>query len=275
MRACYWPGEIAPLVFKDLEKVTIRGQLRFFNNGWLVNIKRIGLLQSESENPVRIIPRSFTPLPALLEKLEVLLDSFTSEVLRQFVSGILADDSIAFPFVSLPASSRHHHCTGSGILEHSLECVAMVSRFEEFPQAMRELAMTAALLHDIGKIRTVRCQGKHTLNGYVLNHDALTLEVLANHLQMLDASNPEIAASLRYLWTWRNFRESRKTPLLTVAEAIAAADRISTGLNVEEQAFCNQPEWKRFAKFNGRNTLWRPRVNDDMHIELDAKGMSI
>jgi putative nucleotidyltransferase with HDIG domain len=260
LRACLFTGEVPPPPFQDLDRIKLCGHLRRLNDAWLVNVTRIGLLRGETENPVRLIPRSLTPLPTLLEKLDILVSSFIIGPLRQFVTDVLKDDAIAFPFVSLPASSRHHHCTGSGLLEHSLECVAMVARFIEFSQADLEVAMIGALFHDIGKIRTIRCPGKHTLSGAVLDHDALTLEVLAGHLQKLDCVNPDAALALRYLWTWRQGKNARGIPLLTIAEAIAAADRISSGINIAEETFSNLPDWQRFTKANSQALIWRPRL---------------
>ena len=147
-----------------------------------------------------------------------------------------------------------------GLLEHSLECASMVMRFVEFPQAELELAIVGSLFHDIGKTRTIMSVGKLSAVGYVCDHDSLTLEVLAPHLQVLDTSCPDAAIALRYLWTWQNRRYQRSTPLLTVAEAIAAADRISSGLNVQEAAFRDQPDWKNFARFGTNNSFWRPRL---------------
>jgi len=72
---------------------------------------------------------------------------------------------------------------------------------------------------------------------------------MATHLQRMDAICPDAAIALRYLWTWRNGRRHQPIPLLTIAETIAAADRISSGLNVQESAFHNQPDWKNFARF--------------------------
>jgi hypothetical protein len=195
-----------------------------------------------------------------LEQLGDLFDYISHPALKQFVGSVLSDTSIVFPFVSLPASRQHHHSAAGGLLDHSLECASIVSRSYEFPEYEIELATVAALFHDVGKIRTLRSVGKHASAGHVLDHDALTLEVLAPHLQRLDSICTDAGLGLRYLWTWRNHQHGYRPPLLTIAETLTAADRISSGLNRQQTAFSEHPEWHQFASLGEHNTFRRPRL---------------
>lgn len=259
IRAYAW-SENMDKGFQEFDRVELSGTIRSFNNTWIANISGAEKVAGGVDNALQLIPKSICALPTLLEQLDELVNVISHDALRQFVCAVLGDDQIAFPFVSVPASRQHHHCMAGGLLEHSLECAAMVSRFVEFPEPELELALVGALFHDIAKTRTMRSVGKLSPIGYVCDHDSLTLEVLAPHLKFLDDQCPDAAIALRYLWTWRNRRYQRSTPLLTIAEAIAAADRISSGLNVQEAAFRDQPEWKNFASFGENNSFWRPRM---------------
>lgn len=59
-----------------------------------------------------------------------------------------------------PAAKRYHHAYRHGLLEHSLSVAAAVSALAEiFPGIDRELALTGALLHDLGKLDTYRRLG--------------------------------------------------------------------------------------------------------------------
>lgn len=259
IRAYAW-SEMATLNLKAFDCARLAGTIRALNDAWIVNILHAEPFQGELENPIQLIPRSVCPLPALLDRLDELLKALSHEPLRRFVNAVFSDDAITFPFVAAPASKRHHHCNFGGLLEHSLECAGMVSRFVEFPKAELDLALIGALFHDVGKIRTLKSTGKLSHIGYVCSHDALTLEVLAPHLSYLDSICPDAAIALRYLWTWRNQRYQRQFPLLTIAETIAASDRISSGLNVQEAAFRDEPDWKQFASYGENNSFWRPRL---------------
>lgn len=259
IRAYSWSKEIATSI-KDFDCVNLTGKIREFNSSWIADVHDAELLQSEPEHPLTLIPRSMCPLPALLERLDELVRSISNNAIRQFVESVLADDEIAFPFISAPASRQHHHSIAGGLLQHSLECAAMVSRFIEFSHEELELGIVGALFHDIGKIKTLKSVGKLTSTGFICDHDSLTLEVLAMHLHRLDSSCPDAATALRYLWTWRNGRRHRPIPLITIAEAVSVADRISSGLNVQEAAFRDQPDWRSFARFGENNSFWRPSL---------------
>ena len=138
----------------------------------------------------------------------------------------------------------------------------MVSRFSEFGQDGCDLAIVGALLHDAGKTVTLRNGGKFSPASYALDHDALTLEVLAPYLKRLDSVNSDLADALRYVWTWKNHKRGNIHPILTIVEAISVADRISSALSVEEETFNGTPEWQRFARFEvGNNSFWRPRFD--------------
>jgi 3'-5' exoribonuclease len=174
---------------------------------------------------------------------------------------VFSDDNFTLPFINLPASHKHHHSLAGGLLEHSLECAEMVCRFSEFGQDRRDLAVVGALFHDAGKIMTLRTADRFSAAGCILDHDALTLEVLSPYLKRLEATSHDISTALRYLWTWRNHRRGTVHPILTVAEAISAADRISSALNVEEEAFRERPDWQRFVRHGTSNSIfWRPRI---------------
>jgi len=241
----------------DLELVMLTGRIKRFNSTYIGDVLHAEKMENCCTNALYLIPRSICPLPSLLEQLIIVVEGIKNEALRQFVFSVLADDGIAFPFVSIPASKKHHHCIAGGLLEHSLECTIMASQYAKLGDDLMDLAVVGALFHDIGKIRTIKAVGKLSDLGRVIDHDSMTLEILAPYLKTLDHTCPDAAIALRYLWTWRSHKGSRSIPLSTLAEVVASADRISTGLNVEEEAFDKLPEWKNFATFNEKQLCWR------------------
>jgi len=131
----------------------------------------------------------------------------------------------------------------------------------------KELGVIAALLHDISKTRTMTNNHRKTTLGYVVEHDLLTLEVLAAHLRELDRTWPDGATALRYLLTWKNSKHS--LPLLPVAEAVQAADRVSSALDARKLAYFNVPEWKRFCNLDVGgpvNRFWLPSPANDTQV---------
>lgn len=89
-----------------------------------------------------------------------------------------------------------------------------------------DIAVTAALLHDIGKAQTFSDNLSRTAIGSLAVHDALTLEICAKPLAKLSEVHPHIANQLRHAWTCAspNARYGF-TPETRVAKQLQIADR--------------------------------------------------
>ncbi len=148
-----------------------------------------------------------------------------SPVLVELVRRIFTDPAIAPAFLIAPASLNHHHAFSGGLLVHSAEVAGAVFRWTA-GESVQGLATVAALLHDIGKVRTLAGNLTRTALGRQVRHEALTLEVVAAHLAWFDDVWPEEAILLRHLLT-ADARRDRPSSALAALELVHAADRIS------------------------------------------------
>ena len=257
-----WEGKYdGPHDLTDLERVRIVATCRTFNGALICDIR--SMERSGAGKPFDLIPNRLITNRELIPRLVEIINSLQTPALRQFVGDVMNDDRLFLPFLQVPASARHHHCEATGLLRHSIECAATVSALPDLHGPMRELAIVTALLHDIGKVKCFEVSGKRTISGYVLDHNSITLELLAPHLAGLDAAWSDGGVALRYLLTWQTGRRMSSVPLLTVAESVAYADRVSSGFDREQQAFSAAPDWERFARLSATNRYWRPRLNMD------------
>jgi 3'-5' exoribonuclease len=74
--------------------------------------------------------------------------------LRELLDALLGPDADTWPrFRDAPAAKRYHQAYRHGLLEHSLTVAQSVSAISAtFPGIDRDVAVTGALLHDIGKL---------------------------------------------------------------------------------------------------------------------------
>ena len=203
------------------------------------------LLDMERVNPqgvrgIAMLPRAACADCASLEAmLEILLD--LPPCLTDFVAQVMTGD-LGMQFVTVPASYSFHHACASGLLTHSVDCA---QRFRLASDGFNDdevaVGTVAALLHDVGKARTLDSRGRNTALGRMVSHEALTLEVCAHALSELEGQWAWAAYSLRNVWMWRvgpNV-DWRKQPSLAIA--VQAADRLSSELNKREgQAFTQE-----------------------------------
>lgn len=198
----------------------------------------------------------------LASSLEDYIQGCPTDALRAFLCRAFSEQYLRQAFLTLPASREHHHAWPGGLAEHSLEVATIVGRSAILDTPTDcALGSVAALLHDIGKVRTMGADGRCTQRGWVLSHDALTLEVLANGLRFLDSCWPDGATDLRYLLTWKSTPVTRR-PLRAIAILIQAADQYSSACSARDRAFHGKTDWQRFAVLEAagpRNRFWRPR----------------
>src|SRR5947209_16474267 len=92
------------------------------------------------------------PSPEQMEAdLRELVGTIQNPHLRRLLSSLFAD---LWPsYRDAPAAKRYHQAYPHGLLEHSLSVAQAVSAISAtFPGIDRDVAVTGALLHDIGKI---------------------------------------------------------------------------------------------------------------------------
>ncbi|WP_348946353.1 HD domain-containing protein [Chitinibacter sp. FCG-7] len=186
-----------------------------------------------------------------------LINKINHPELEQFVSIVLSNPLIATPFFNCKASWSFHHSVPGGLLKHSLEVAEMVFAWPGMDTTERAIATVAALLHDIGKIRTFGPDG--STYSRLIQHDALTLEVLANGLHWLDGVDKEIALALRHLFTAASpGARYGKPAMMRIAYLIHFADRWSSETDLQDMA---TPTKNGFKSWKG-NDFWSPQDND-------------
>ena len=246
--------------FTEMEKIRAQGRLRWFAGQWVADLEQ-GLRHSEKlENPLELIPDKACPSQTGFAKLEDLLEGLENEHLKQTLVSIINNDRLVLPFISLPASRQNHHAYPGGLLEHSLECAEFVGHFNQQGNDIRELGIVAALLHDIGKVRTIERSGDGTAISGMLKHDLLTLELLAEPLSALDREWRDGGTALRYLLCWKLQARYGTKPLMVVSELIQAADRFSSGIDNEKALFMEMPAWRQFVSDGNGRRAWRPKA---------------
>jgi 3'-5' exoribonuclease len=94
------------------------------------------------------------PVAGMEAALRDLVEQVRSPHLRALLDAVLGPAAPTWPaFRDAPAAKRYHQAYRHGLLEHSLgvaEAVAVIST--TFPGIDRDVAITGALLHDVGKL---------------------------------------------------------------------------------------------------------------------------
>lgn len=89
-----------------------------------------------------------------INKCEWLIDKVQDKDYKILLARIFNDKDIIDLFFNFPAAKSRHHAYTHGLIQHSVEVAEIALFIGKYYQANLDLLITAALLHDIGKIRS-------------------------------------------------------------------------------------------------------------------------
>lgn len=115
----------------------------------------------------QFLPRSKKTPEELFDEFRSLADLVENEPLKQLLWKIINDSQLVISLQDAPAGKLWHHCYLGGLLEHSTSVGRLVlSVTEQYDNINRDLLLTGALVHDVGKIV------EYSWNGFVDYSDA-------------------------------------------------------------------------------------------------------
>lgn len=100
------------------------------------------------------LPGTKRDLAEMQHELQQVCRSIENPYLFRLLDDIFSDPEVANTFSKAPAAKMYHHAYIGGLLEHSLTVVRLCSFLcDEHPEIDRNLLLTAAIFHDVGKTR--------------------------------------------------------------------------------------------------------------------------
>jgi 3'-5' exoribonuclease len=171
-------------------------------------LRKCGEEEYKSED---YLPTSERNMEDMMEEMHALVGSVQDENLRELLESFFSDENFTKEFKESPAAMKHHHSYLGGLLEHTLNVVKMCDMISNnYPVLNRDLLITGALLHDVGKIGAYKAvtsidmtdQGKflgHITMGSVMVEQKLkglpsfpeVLKMKLNHLILSHHGNVE------------------------------------------------------------------------------------
>jgi len=145
------PGNVADSLTVG-QGVEVTGRVSEFKGQLQINIERI--VPARLGNPEEFLPVAKRPMGEMVEEFEALRADIRDADLSRLLGAIFDDKATYEAFVRAPAAKVNHHACVGGLLEHTLSVARLVlTACDLYPELHRDLVLTAALLHDLGKIR--------------------------------------------------------------------------------------------------------------------------
>ncbi|HHW42567.1 MAG TPA: HD domain-containing protein [Desulfotomaculum sp.] len=167
-----WEGaEEACARLKVGDIVAVKAQAVEYNGSVQLRIDSI-IKENGQMDPAKFIPAA-EGLAEAKERLHRLIASLANEKLKSLLSLLFSEKDFYEAFCQAPAAAQYHHALLGGLLVHSVTVAAAADNVaRNYPFADRDLLVTGAILHDIGKVREYRCRGavEQTDEGRLLGH---------------------------------------------------------------------------------------------------------
>ena len=128
--------------------------------------------------------------------------TFQNPHLKSLVQAFMADPEIAAAYRNAPAAKTLHHAYIGGLLDHVVSLFRSCDLMcRNYPQINRDLLLTGAFLHDIGKIHelTYNRSFSYTTKGQLLGHMIIELEMLQAKLARLPGFPEELKTLVEHL----------------------------------------------------------------------------
>ena len=132
--------------------VEVSGRVTDFKDQLQITLERITPV--EISDWADFLPAARRPVAEMERELGSLIASIKNGDLHRLLHAIFDDPEIHAAFVRAPAAKVNHHACVGGLLEHTLSVARLVQAAAQlYPELNRDLALTVALLHDLGKTR--------------------------------------------------------------------------------------------------------------------------
>ena len=253
--------------FENGDYVRVEGSAQLFQGAMQLIATRIGRVDAKE-----IVEDDFTSLSAvkvdkLLVRLGELLRGMGNTHLRNLAECVLVDEELMAKLIRAPAGVKNHHAYRGGLLEHVVSLMEVVDRVAPcYPEIDRDLLLTGALLHDLGKVDELRYERElaYSDEGQLVGHLVMAVSMLERKIRQAEelsgeAFPAETALRLKHMIVSHHGEYeygSPKLPMTVEAVALCCLDNLDAKVYCFQQQMRDDPNvdsaWTNFNASLGR-----------------------
>lgn len=255
--------------FDALDYVDVVGEVIVFNGGKQLNIKRARKAKEGEYDEGEYLPVSEKNIDTMYEELSGFISSIENKHLKQLLSSFFIEDKdFAASFKKNSAAKSVHHSFIGGLLEHTLSVTKLCNEYTKlYPILNRDLLITAAIFHDIGKTKEISKfpTNDYTDEGQLLGHIVIGYQMVDDAIKKLDGFPEKLGNELKHCILAHHGEleyGSPKKPAIIEAVALNFADNTDAKLETMKEILTTSTplegqEWlgyNRFMETNIRRT---------------------
>ena len=252
--------------FDSMDYIEVYGDVTSFQGALQVNVKRVRKCREGEYTPADYLPVSKFGIPEMTEELL----KFIGSVKNPYLHGVLEaffvkDPDFLKAFQQSSAAKTVHHGFVGGLLQHTLAVTRLCDYYcTQYPILNRDLLLTAAICHDIGKIKELSLfpLNDYTEDGQFLGHIVIGTEMVGEKIRQIEDFPVLLANELKHcILSHHGELEfgSPKKPAIVEAVALSYADNTDAKMETFTEIMENSTEkgwigYNRLFESNLRGT---------------------
>ena len=232
--------------FSEMDYVFISGDVSIYQGKPQLSIKRVRKAEEDEYTPADYLPVSDKNIEDMFKELMELLKTVKNPYLQTLIAKYFEDDTFVSAFKSHSAAKTVHHAFVGGLLEHTLSVTKMCAYYvEQYPFLNRDLLITAAAFHDVGKLREISSfpTNDYTDDGQLLGHIMIGYELVGYACRSIKGFPKKLMAELQHCILAHHGEleyGSPKKPALPEALALNMADNTDAKLETMREFLNSQ-----------------------------------
>ncbi|MCR4813539.1 MAG: HD domain-containing protein [Lachnospiraceae bacterium] len=248
--------------FESGDYVQIYGEVSLYNNALQITIKQSRIAKEGEYDPLNYFPVTSKNVDEMWQQLVSYIGSVKNPFLSALLKKIfLQDASFAEIFKKSSAAKSVHHAFIGGLLEHTLSVTDNCEYIAgKYPVIKRDLLITAALLHDIGKTKEFAPfpVNDYTDDGNLLGHIVIGTQMVEKAASEIPDFPATLKSELEHCILAHHGKleyGSPKVPALVEAVALNFADDMDAKLEIftEISDHTVSKDWLGYNRFFDTN----------------------
>ena len=250
------PGSVGIDEFDAMDYVAVTGDVTSFQGNLQMSIKRARKVSEGEYEPKDYLPVSDKDIDQMYEMLKKYIASVKNPYLNKLLNAFFADPDFEKRFKFHSAAKSVHHGFVGGLLEHTLSVTRNCDFFAKcYPILNRDLLVTAAMFHDIGKLEELSTfpANDYTDEGQLLGHIMIGAEQIGIKIREIEGFPVILANELKHCILAHHGEleyGSPKKPALAEAVALNLADNTDARMETLTEIFHADKGKKEWLGFN-------------------------
>lgn len=250
--------------FDTLDYIEVYGDVTSFQGALQVNVKRVRKCREGEFDPANYLPVSPFPIDDMMQELLGLIDSVLNSYLKKLLQMFFVEDGeFVKAFKQSSAAKTVHHGFVGGLLQHTLGVTRLCDYYcTQYPVLKRDLLLTAAICHDIGKTKELSLfpENDYTDDGQFLGHIVIGSEMVGEKIRQIPGFPKVLENELKHcILSHHGELEfgSPKKPAIVEAVALTFADNTDAKMETFTELLENSKEtgWLGFNRLFESNVI--------------------